>query len=581
MKITHRRLPHILTLAALLLAEGCTQREQAPDPAMDASTESLQCASLKDQHLAGVDITGATWVPAGSRTGAAGGIVAVLPAHCVVHGVIDERQGVPAPVQTSASTGTTSSAVRFNDRYGIHFELRLPQKWARRFLYQGGGGSDGVVIDAVGLIPSLADSHGYAAALSRGFAVVSSDAGHTEDQNPGFGMDPRARVDYGYASIGRVTPVAKLLVERFYNAEPVHSYFAGCSKGGEEALQAMQRYGDDFDGIISGDPGLRLPHAAVAEMNDVQSLASIAPRDERGHADLTRAFSDDDLQLVASGVLKQCGGRDGLNDGMVYDPEHCSFDPRVLQCKGAKAADCLSAGQVNALHRIFDGAKTEAGHQVYAKWPYDSGIASPGWRLWKLGNARTPALNTTLGAGSMRYVFATPPLVGTEPSEMDNAALDRAIRQPSGIYANAAVQFMDADSVNVDRFRQHGGKLLIYHGTSDPVFSVFDTINYYQRLQQRYPGDQDSSARLFLVPGMNHCSGGDYALDSFDSLQAMVAWVEDGVAPGRLVAEAGRRSGSRLPAGMTRPLCPYPETPHYAGSGDPNNAANFVCRRNQ
>lgn len=577
MKIAQRTFPQLLTVAAVLLAGGCTHRDVAPVPAVDGLTESLQCASLKNVHLAGVDITDATWLPDGSRTNAAGGIVASLPAHCVVHGVIDQRHGVPAPVQSAEST----SSPQFNDRYGIHFELRLPQTWARRFLYQGGGGSDGVVIDAVGLIPSLSDSHGYAAALSRGFAVVSSDAGHTDDQNPSFGMDPQARVDYGYASIGRVTPVAKQLIARFYDAAPEHSYFAGCSKGGQEALQAMQRYGDQFDGIVSGDPGLRLPHAAVAEINDVQAVASVAPRDDKGLPDLARSFSDGDLQLVANGVLKLCGGRDGLSDGMIYDPEHCSFDPRVLECKGDKSADCLSAGQVNALHRIFDGAKTSTGQQVYAKWPYDTGIASPGWRLWKLGNAKTRALNATLGVGSMRYVFATPPLVDGDPSTMPISALNQLIAQSNGMYRQAAVQFMDADPVDTDGFRRHGGKLLIYHGTSDPVFSVFDTIDYFKRFQQHDPNDSENTARLFLVPGMNHCSGGDYALDSFDSLQAMVEWVEDGVAPDHLVAEAGRHSGGRLPASMTRPLCAYPETPHYAGSGDSGNAANFVCRREQ
>lgn len=569
-------------LAGIALLQGCAPQTppradhqvsavSAVDP--DERDDARQCAALTQVALPGVTINEARWVAAGSKSQEAGGALAPLVAHCLIHGVIDARRGVPAPVLRPAP-GAPSS----NDVYGLKFELRLPEKWQRRFLYQGGGGSDGKVIDAVGLIPSLQDAHAYTPALSRGFAVVSSDAGHTEDQNPTFGLDPKARLDYGYQSIGRVTPVALALVRAFYSADPRYRYFAGCSKGGQEALQAMQQYGDQFDGIVSGDPGMRLPHAAIAEINDTQALLSIAPPGPDGKPDLKRAFCDQDLQLVSSAVAQQCTGGDGTQDKMNYDPEHCHFDPQVLQCRGDKAADCLSPGQVGALHRIFDGAKDKQGRPLYTKWPYDPGIASANWRLWKLGNDRVAGLNATLGAESMRYVFTTPPLGDRDPLSLDLDTLADLIQARTAPYDVPATAFMDADNAAPDTFTAHGGKLLIYHGTADPVFSVFSTIDYYHRMQAHYGARTDSMARLFLVPGMNHCSGGDTALDSFDSLQAVVNWVEQGRAPDAMIASAGRRSGSQLPQGMTRPLCPYPQTAHYNGQGNPDDAASFSCR---
>ncbi|WP_322045226.1 tannase/feruloyl esterase family alpha/beta hydrolase [Paraburkholderia sp. J67] len=489
-----------------------------------------------------------------------------LPAYCLVEGVLDRRTGRAAPTSVSGQAGS-------NDQYAIHFELRLPLDWAGRFFYQGGGGSDGIVNPATGVIPSWRDGP---RALARGFAVVSSDAGHSSDQNAGFGVDPKARVDYGYASIGRVAQVAKLVIRDFYGERPKWSYFAGCSKGGQEALQAMQRYASEFDGIISGDPGYRLPHAAIAQVADTQSFSRAAPRSADGHVELARAFSQGDLDLVSDAVRSQCGNSDGTHDGFNYRPDACHFDPVVLQCKAGKTDQCLSETQVQALHAVFDGAKTADGHTLYTPWPYDSGVASANWREWKLGDAHHPSRAETLGAGSMQYVFSTPPRASFDIFSVSLADLEQSIHRKDPEYAQSSAEFMDADSVDLGSFKAHGGKLLIYHGGSDPVFSVLDTIDYYKRLQKAYGKHAADFARLYVVPGMNHCSGGDYALDSFDSLDAMVKWVEHGQAPQSIVAHAGSTTGSKLAAGMTRPLCPYPQSARYQ-KGDKNDASSFVC----
>ncbi len=539
--------------SALLLALAISSQAHAAD--------ANRCARLTGLHVPNGVVTSAQWQEAVPHDDASA--AKALPAHCLVEGVLDRRTGQPAPTN---GTGPAAS----NDQYAIHFELRLPLEWAGRFFYQGGGGSDGIVNPATGVIPSWRDGP---RALARGFAVVSSDAGHTQDQNAGFGVDPKARIDYGYASIGRVAEIAKRVIREFYGEKPKWSYFAGCSKGGQEALQAMQRYGAEFDGIISGDPGYRLPHAAIAQVADTQAFSRAAPRSEDGRIQLARAFSQGDLDLVADAVRHQCGGAD---EGFNYRPDACKFDPVVLQCKAGKTDQCLSAVQVQALHAVFDGAKTADGHPLYTPWPYDSGIASANWREWKLGDDQHPSRAETLGAGSMQYVFSTPPRNSFDIFTASLPDLEQSIHRKTAQYSQSAAEFMDADSVDLAGFKSHGGKLLIYHGGSDPVFSVLDTIDYFKHVQSAYGKHTADFARLYVVPGMNHCSGGDYALDSFDSLDAMVKWVEQEQAPQSIVAHAGASAGAKLPAGMTHPLCPYPQRAHYL-KGDKNDASSFVC----
>jgi feruloyl esterase len=309
-------------------------------------------------------------------------------------------------------------------------------------------------------------------------------------------------------------------------------------------------------------------------------LAAIAPKTADGKADLTRAFTDADLDLVSRAVIKQCAGHDGTDDQLITDPEACQFDPASLQCSGDKADDCLSAPQVTALHKIFGGAKGKDGTALYSPWLYDSGIGSPGWRVWKMGNAKTPALNLILGGLSTKYVFMTPPSADFDILTTPVDDIYAAVAATDAAYKTSALDFMVADKTALEPFLKHKGKLILYHGVSDPVFSALDTIRYYKKLQEKYQGGTTDFARLFLVPGMNHCGGGQYALDSFDTLDPIVAWVERGKAPDRLVATASTdaHSGSRLRPGLSRPLCPYPQTPHYRGTGNGDEAAAFDCR---
>jgi Tannase and feruloyl esterase len=512
------------------------------------TVDAASCRRLGQQLRAG-QLTDATaqWVSAGPlpRTPLMPPAPPVqLPAHCLVRAALEPRTGVDGR------------------HYQIGFELRLPQRWSGRFLYQGGGGLDGSVQPAVGLLAAQGRP-----ALARGYAVVSTDSGH-QGLDASFGFDQQARLNYAYAAIGKVTRAAKRIIADYYGRGPSHSYFVGCSNGGREAMMAAQRFPDQFNGIVAGDPGFHLSAAAVGEMWDDVQLARIAPRDAQGRAILSRAFSARQLRRVAQAVLRQCDALDGLADGMINDVQGCHFNPAVLECRpgGHDAADqpaCLSRQQLAALEAIFGGARNSMGQRLSPPWPFDAGIGAPGWRAWKLGTSPSAvpnAINATLGLNAMQDYFLTPPRPQLTPGQFD---FDH---DPQRVAQTAAIN--DATSTFMTSFKARQGRLLIYQGLSDPVFSADDIMDWYRQLTHDSAAAQ-GWARLFLVPGMNHCGGGP-ATDDFDALSAIQAWTERGIAPQRLLARSRTLS-------VTRPLCPFPQYAHYRG-GNPRDAASFECR---
>ncbi|MEZ4734209.1 MAG: tannase/feruloyl esterase family alpha/beta hydrolase [Caldilineaceae bacterium] len=291
------------------------------------------------------------------------------PVYCLVQGKVNER------------TGTDGKS------YAIGFELRLPLAWNGRFLYQGNGGTDGVVVPAEG-IDSNPHAAGGVSALRRGFAVLSTDAGHNANDpanqaagmvsNVLFGLDPQARLDYGYAAVGTMTPLAKQIVAQYYGTAPAYSYMYGCSNGGRHGMVAAVRYADEFDGILAGSPGYNVAKATLQNSWDVQHFQLVDP-------DIRKAFSREDMNLVANGVLAACDALDGAEDGLVNDLRSCqaTFNLADLQCSGAKDATCLSPAQVTALERSMAGPTNTAGEQLYASWSYDSGMGAANWRMWK------------------------------------------------------------------------------------------------------------------------------------------------------------------------------------------------------
>lgn len=497
------------------------------------------------------------------------------PAHCKVEGVANERTGIDGR------------------SYAIGFEMRLPDQWNQRFLHQVNGGNDGKVVPALGALPIWPQN-----ALQRGFAVISSDSGHREDDpaNKGaglaagnvFGLDPQARRDYGYGADDTMYTVAQGLIRAHYGRAPAHSYMAGCSNGGRHALVAATRYGDRYDGILAGAPGFNLPKAAVQHAWDVQSWQMADP-------DIRKAFSPDDMKLVAAKVVERCDALDGAADGIVGDLAACQakFKLEELQCSGAKTAQCLSPEQVTALKRAFAGPRNGKGEMLYSDWSWDAGIGTGNWRFWKLESQIPPwnkmPLIATMGAGSLSYIFTTPPThTAGAPDKLVEflAAFDFDRDAPriygtDATYTESAMQFMappDVDDPRIATFRAHGGRLIVYHGNSDPVFSVNDTARWFGKLQANLGADASTFARFYPVPGMAHCTGGP-ATDQFDALGALVDWVETGKAPGPLTASV-RAENKELPAawskGRTRPLCPWPQVARRVGD-DLESAASFRC----
>jgi len=301
-------------------------------------------------------------------------------------------------------------------------------------------------------------------------------------------------------------------------------------------------------------------------------------------------FSDADLGLVRDAVRAACDADDGLTDGIVGDLALCTtarVQPELerRRCAEQKLDACLSGPQIEALDRIMQGPHDGAGKALYSEWAWDAGIGLPGWRLWKMGGATgaPPSLNVLLGAGSLASVFTTPPTpVGADPQMLLNYLLGFDFdRDAPRIYATghdfprSAWEDISARSADLGAFRRHGGKLIVVQGVSDPVFSINDTLAWWREVDQRTAGQAATFVRVFPVPGMNHCGGGD-ATDEFDVLPPLMAWVERHQAPDAIPARAG--SQSPWP-GRTRPLCPYPKVARYKGTGTIETAESFFCQR--
>ncbi|MBU3157195.1 tannase/feruloyl esterase family alpha/beta hydrolase [Clostridium estertheticum] len=477
-----------------------------------------------------------------------------LPDYCKVEGKINQRTG-------EGPTGTAE--------YYIGFELRLPTEWNECFFFEGGGGSDGVIKVPVGLRHT-----GTMPALARGFATVATDAGH-QGLNCEFGYDQQARLDYAYNAIDQVTVTAKFIINEYYGRHEKYSYFVGGSNGGRQGLVAAQRFGDYFDGIVVGAPALNLTNAAISEMWAIQIFAEIAKKDSNGNPMLNTAFTDADMKLVSTTIIKQFDDADGVVDGLVFDINAArKFDPSTLPKKTANS-DGLTDEQIEALKKLFEGPKNGKGKPLYSNWAWDPGISDAAWRDWTLGTDEVLPRNITLGVESMARVFTTPVAANYDPANQLKWVLDYNFdTDPSKTVLAASYQ--NSLSTNYDTFKKHNGKIILYHGMADPVFSAYDTISYYDKLTDKNGGLKatEEFARLFLVPSMAHVNGGP-STDQFDMLTAITDWVEKGKAPDKIIASG---SAKGLLQGITRPLFPYPIQTIYDGKGNKNSAESFVAK---
>lgn len=450
-----------------------------------------------------------------------------LPAYCRIEGIIDKRIGVGG------------------EEFGIRFALAMPDNWNGDFLMQGGGGSNGVVLPPIGYIAS-----GPKPALTRGYAVLSNDTGHQAHRRGfdfSFEKDQEAYLDFAYQANARAAGTAKQIIAQYYGKPAAYSYFAGCSTGGREGMILSQRFPTVFNGIIVGDPAMRTGFSNLAIGKWIPAAYNqVAPRDSKGEPMIAESITDSDRKLIVNALLKQCDAQDGLADGMIFNPLACHFNPEELACKPGPTESCLPPAKAAAIKKAFDGPKTSDGVQVYPGFLYDAGIASPG------------PIRGLLIPG--------PGLFGPAPTvtrvDVDADAL------------KASQPLTDSTYTNLTTFEQHGGKLIFYHGDSDPWFSPLDTFDYYKEMAAANGGIErvSSWSQFYFVPGMSHCGGGP-SLDQFDLVDALAKWVEKGIAPQSVIA-----TGNAFP-GRSRPLCPYPKHTQYKGHGDTQNASSFECVR--
>jgi feruloyl esterase len=500
--------------------------------AMAQSDSMVSCANLADLKIEGVEITKVAPIPAGTTVppmfpGAPS--TGPMPAHCRVDGVINRRKGADG------------------EEFGIGFALALPEKsaWNGDFMMQGGGGGNGFVSYPMG-----ASYAGDKPALVRGFAVASTDTGHKAKTGPfdfSFMRDQQAYLDFAFLANAEVAGVAKQIIARYYTKPAAFSYFVGCSTGGREGMILSQRYPTVFNGIVSGDPAMRtgLSNLAIGKWFPV-AYNQAAPKDASGKPLIEKFFTDGDRKLFMNALMNRCDAKDGVADGMISDPMGCDFDPAVLACKSGQSDGCIAPEKIAAIKQAFAGPKDSYGTQVYPGFLYDAGIAETG---------PIPGL-LALGAKGLFGPYST----ATE-IDVDKEAL------------RASDPLVEPASTNLSTFSGNGGKILFFHGDSDPWFSPLDTLRYYQSLAATNGGAEKVAewSRMFLVPGMRHCGGGP-ALDQFDMLGAVVNWVEKGTAPTSVIA-----TGQAFP-GRSRPLCAYPKHAQYSGHGDTNDAHNFSCQ---
>lgn len=452
------------------------------------------------------------------------------PAYCEVSGVI-------TPVRGSSITVV----------------YRLPEAWNGKFVGLGAGGWAGnITLDRSG-----ARDYSAAANLAKGYATGQTDGGHTttDPWDTTWAANPEAVTDFSYRAVHLMTVVGKALVAKYYGHAQQRAYFQGCSTGGRQGLMEVQRFPNDYDGVVSGAPVYSLLTQTSALLRNEAFGAPGA------------ALTAQQMEHIHEAALAACDAQDGLKDGIVTDPRACGFDPATLLCKeGAASQDCLSAPQVAALRSVYSGVKTSDGRT--ASYPLSRGGES-GWSrfvvITPVAGAKTGTGDAGNGLGGLRQALFGDPNYNLNTF---NAEADLSKVRGSEFAAG-----YEAKNPDITPFIAHGGKLLLWHGFDDPGPSALGTIEYYEDIE-RTTGPKTpalaSSVRLYVLPGVYHCRGGPGA-DAFDSLAALDHWIDSGEAPDH--ASATREDGK-----LSRPLCSYPTLPRYKGSGDPAAADSFECR---
>lgn len=481
---------------------------------------AVPCESLTSVALKGGAITTAHVVAAGQFVPPQGAsaegkdLYAKLPAFCHVEATLK-----PEPDSD------------------ILIEVWLPAAGWNAKLVESGNGSFSPVLSY----------REMAKALMAGYAATSSNTGHEENSATFALGHPEKLIDFGYRAVHVDAVAAKEIASAYYGAAVNKAYFEGCSTGGRQAYGEAQRYPADFDGIVAGDPGINFTRQTGSELWTIQQV----------HNDPASFIPAAKLEMLHAAVVGACDAKDGVKDGVIENPLRCSFDPGTLLCKGADGPGCLTAPQVDLVRKLYAGAVSASGKQIFPGMPPGS---EAGW-----GHILIRQDPMEYGLDAFRYVVMQNP--NWDYLTLD---LDRDIA-----YGDKTVgSIVNNADPNLKPFFARGGKLLGYHGWSDPQTTAMSSLSYYNGVAAAMGGESalSNSYRLFLIPGMNHCVGGD-GTSTFDTLTAIDTWVQSDKAPASIPA-------SRIRDGKvdrTRPLCPYPKQAVYKGAGSTDDAANFTC----
>ena len=490
------------------------------------------CEGLASLALPNTTITIAKANPAGD-----------LPAYCQVHGVLK-------PTDVSV----------------IHFEVWIPaENWNGKLEVAGNGGLAGSIS-----FPAMAN------ALRHGYAAASTDTGHTAQEAREWLENRERLIDYSHRGLHLTTVAAKAIVNAFYARPVKYSYYTGCSYGGKQGLMEAQRYPADFDGIVAGDAANYWTRQMASEVwNGVVTSAA------------ETNLPQEKLQLVQDAVMSTCDGLDGVTDGIIGDPVHCHFDPKKLQCKGADGPGCLTAAQVSAVEKVYSGpVNPRTGEKIYP------GLYPGGELGWGKAGGQM-VINRANSSGVSSYDFFRYALFHNPAWEFRGFDFDRDLKRAEDTLGSIT----NAVDPNLDEFRRLGHKLIYYHGAADPLIPAQNGIDYYETVVAREKeiarekGAEKTQQfyRVFLVPGLYHCSGGPGATafggstaapaidPEHDMVSAAALWAEKGAAPEKIIATKYVDNRPANGIALQRPLCVYPLVARYKGSGDKNDASSFAC----
>ena len=530
----------VLGLATVLLSYNAFgQKSQAA---------AGSCEALAQLMLTGVKIVSAQTVAAGAFTAPAKETPRLV-------GLASLYKTLPAFCRVEAESTPTADS-------DIKIEVWLPVSgWNGEFQGQGNGGFAGEI-----------DRGQMGMAVGQGYATAGTDTGHSGsaiDASWALGHPEKVK-DFGYRGIHEMTAAAKATIKAFYGEAPRRSYFGGCSNGGRQGLMEAQRFPEDYDGVVAGAPANFWTHLLTSAVWDAQATT----------LDPASYIPSSKVPAIARAVNAACDAHDGVSDGVVNDPRQCSCDPATLLCQKGDTDDCLTAAQVTALKKLYQGAADSHGRKIFPGFLPGAEDGEGGWAEWITGPGPGRGLLFFFGTGYFANMVY-------EQADWDykGANLDAATKA-----ADQTAQIFNATDANLTAFKARGGKLILYHGWNDPAISAVNTIDYYNSVARAMGAEAtESFVRVFMVPGMQHCAGGpgpdmfgqpgaNPVNDAKRNIRlALEKWVENGTAPSTIIATKYLSDEPSKGVKMTRPLCAYPQAAKYKGSGDPNDAANFVC----